>query len=110
MGKATEPTKASSTRMANADEQARPKKKARIEAGQCLYDPGTPLTKPGAWEDPPESKHGDRERSHPVIHAVDTCSRSTWNMITGVLRSLSSSLLSGGSYHTPGFVGGVPRS
>ncbi len=65
MGKATEPTKASSTRMANADEQARPKKKARIEAGQCLYDPGTPLTKPGAWEDPPESKHGDRERSHP---------------------------------------------
>ena len=67
MGKATEPTKASSTRMANADEQARPKKKARREAGQCLYDPGTPLTKPGAWEDPPESKHGDRERSHPVI-------------------------------------------
>src|SRR5262245_9380456 len=46
------------------------------------------------------------EESHPVIHAVDTCSRSTWRAITGLLRSLPPCLLSVGSYHAPGFVRG----
>jgi hypothetical protein len=48
--------------------------------------------------------------SHPVTHAVDTCSRSTWRAVTGLLRSLAPFLLFLGSYNAPGFVGGVPRS
>jgi hypothetical protein len=55
-------------------------------------------------------KHWLLGESHPVTHAVDTCSRSTWRAVTGLLRSLSPSLLSVGSYSTPGFLGGVPRS
>jgi len=48
MGKATEPTEG----IVNHNGQRGfigQAKRARIEAGQYLYDPGTPLTKPGAW-------------------------------------------------------------
>jgi len=48
------------------------------------------------------------EESHPVIHTVDTCSRSTWRATTGLLRSWSPFLLCLGSYSAPGFIGGVP--
>jgi hypothetical protein len=50
------------------------------------------------------------EASHPVPQAVDPCSRSPERAVTGVLRSLSPCSLSGGSYHTPGVVRGVPRA
>ena len=50
------------------------------------------------------------EGSLPVVHTVDTCSRTSWRATTGVLRSLSPFSLSVGSYRTPGFVRGMPRS
>src|SRR5262245_1561614 len=50
------------------------------------------------------------EGSHPVSHAVDTCSGSAESALTGLLRSISPALLSVRSYRTPGFVRCVPRS
>ena len=48
------------------------------------------------------------EESHPVVHAVDTYSRSAWRAITGLLRSWSPLLLCLGSYSAPGFLGCAP--